>query len=70
MRARGRDNSVRQAQKAPGIDRVHAVVGGFHLAPARDEIVAKTVAASKEINPDYILPMRCTGLNTIIAGTG
>lgn len=60
-------NSVRQARKASGIDRVHAIVGGFHLAPAPDEIVAKTVAAFKEINPDYIVPMHCTGLNTIIA---
>ncbi len=34
--------------------------------PAPDEIVAKTVAAFKEINPHYIIPMHCTGLNTII----
>ena len=60
-------NSVRQVQKATGIEKVHAVVGGFHLAPAPDEIVAKTVEAFKTINPDYIIPMHCTGLNTIIA---
>ena len=60
-------NSVRQAQKASGIDRVHAIVGGFHLAPAPDDVVAKTVAVFKSINPDYIIPMHCTGINTIIA---
>ncbi len=60
-------NSVHQAQKASGVERVHAVVGGFHLAPAPDEIVQKTVDAFKVINPDYIIPMHCTGLNTIIA---
>lgn len=60
-------NSVRQAQKASGVERVHAVVGGFHLAPAPDEVVQKTVEAFKVINPDYIIPMHCTGLNTIIA---
>lgn len=60
-------NSVRQVQKATGIDKVHAVVGGFHLAPAPDEIVAKTVDAFKSIDPDYIIPMHCTGLNTLIA---
>src|ERR671931_8727 len=60
-------NSVRQVQQATGIDKVHAIVGGFHLAPAPDEIVAKTVTAFKDINPDYIIPMHCTGLNTIIA---
>jgi 7,8-dihydropterin-6-yl-methyl-4-(beta-D-ribofuranosyl)aminobenzene 5'-phosphate synthase len=60
-------NSVRQVQKATGIDKLHAVVGGFHLAPAPDEIVAKTVEAFKAIDPDYIIPMHCTGLNTIMA---
>jgi len=60
-------NSVRQVQKATGVSKVHAIVGGFHLAPAPDEIVARTVAAFKEIDPDYIIPSHCTGLNTIIA---
>ena len=60
-------NSVRQAQKGSGVERVHAVVGGFHLAPAPGEIVQKTVEAFKVINPDYIIPMHCTGWNTIIA---
>ena len=60
-------NSVRQAQKASGVQKVHAVIGGFHLAPAPDEIVAKSVAALKEIGPDYIIPMHCSGVNTIMA---
>jgi 7,8-dihydropterin-6-yl-methyl-4-(beta-D-ribofuranosyl)aminobenzene 5'-phosphate synthase len=29
--------------------------------------VAKTVAEFKAINPDYIIPAHCTGLNTIFA---
>ena len=37
------------------------------LAPAPDEIVAKTVEAFKAIDPDYIIPMHCTGFNTIVA---
>ena len=60
-------NSVRQAQKASGIDKVHAIVGGFHLAPAPDDVVAKTVAAFKTIGPDYVIPMHCSGINTIMA---
>ncbi len=60
-------NSIRQLQKATGIDKVHAVVGGWHLAPSPDEMVAKTVAAFKEIDPDYLIPMHCTGFNTITA---
>jgi 7,8-dihydropterin-6-yl-methyl-4-(beta-D-ribofuranosyl)aminobenzene 5'-phosphate synthase len=60
-------NSVRQLQKSTGIEKVHAVVGGWHLAPYPDELIAKTVAAMKEINPDYIIPMHCTGFRTIMA---
>jgi 7,8-dihydropterin-6-yl-methyl-4-(beta-D-ribofuranosyl)aminobenzene 5'-phosphate synthase len=60
-------NSIRQIQKATGIDKVHAVVGGWHLAPSPDELVAKTVEAFKQIDPDYLIPMHCTGFNTIMA---
>jgi 7,8-dihydropterin-6-yl-methyl-4-(beta-D-ribofuranosyl)aminobenzene 5'-phosphate synthase len=59
-------NSVRQAQKVSGVQKVHAIVGGFHLAPAPDEVVAKTVEAFKAIDPDYVIPMHCTGWNTIM----
>ncbi|PYM68147.1 MAG: hypothetical protein DME11_01370 [Candidatus Rokuibacteriota bacterium] len=52
-------NSVHQAQKASGVSKVHAIVGGFHLAPAPDEIVAKTVEAFRAIDPDYISTTRC-----------
>ena len=31
------------------------------------ESVARTVAAFKAINPDYVIPAHCTGLNTIMA---
>ena len=36
-------------------------------AEAIDELIAKTVAAMKEINPDYLIPMHCTGFRTIMA---
>jgi 7,8-dihydropterin-6-yl-methyl-4-(beta-D-ribofuranosyl)aminobenzene 5'-phosphate synthase len=45
-------NSVRRVQKLSGVEKVHAIVGGFHLAPARDEIVARTVCAFGTIDPD------------------
>ena len=60
-------NSVRQIQKSAGIEKVHAVVGGWHLAPYPDDIIAKTVQALKEINPDYLIPMHCTGFRAMMA---
>jgi 7,8-dihydropterin-6-yl-methyl-4-(beta-D-ribofuranosyl)aminobenzene 5'-phosphate synthase len=58
---RGVVNAIKQAQAASGIEKVHAVIGGFHLAPYQDEYVQQTVAALKEINIDYVIPLHCTG---------
>lgn len=58
---RGVVNAIRQAQAASGIEKVHAVIGGFHLAPYQDDYVQQTVAALKEINIDYVIPLHCTG---------
>ncbi|MDB5394868.1 MAG: beta-lactamase domain protein [Rhodospirillales bacterium] len=58
---RGVVNIVKRAQAASGEHKVHAVLGGFHLAPQKPDYVRETVAALKEIDPDYIIPMHCTG---------
>jgi 7,8-dihydropterin-6-yl-methyl-4-(beta-D-ribofuranosyl)aminobenzene 5'-phosphate synthase len=59
---RGVLNSIRRAQAVSGIDRVHAVVGGFHLVrPRTEEEARKTAAEMASINPKYIVPMHCTG---------
>jgi 7,8-dihydropterin-6-yl-methyl-4-(beta-D-ribofuranosyl)aminobenzene 5'-phosphate synthase len=58
---RGVVNSVKRAVDVSGIDKVHAVIGGFHLAPQKADYVRETVAALKEINPDVVIPMHCTG---------
>ena len=46
---------------ASGVQKVHAIIGGFHLAPAQEPYVQQTVDAIKAINPDYLVPMHCTG---------
>lgn len=58
---RGIVNSIRGAMKVSGVDKVHAILGGFHLMPMPIEYVRGTVAALKEINPDVLVPMHCTG---------
>ncbi len=58
---RGVVNTVRRAMEVSGIRKVHAVAGGFHLAPQKEDYVRQTVAALKEINPDVVIPMHCTG---------
>lgn len=59
-------NTVRYAQKLTGINEVHAVLGGFHLTGSIFEpIIQPTIEEMKKIDPDYIVPMHCTGWNTI-----
>jgi 7,8-dihydropterin-6-yl-methyl-4-(beta-D-ribofuranosyl)aminobenzene 5'-phosphate synthase len=58
---RGVVNIIKQAQAVSGVDKVHAVLGGFHLAPYKDDCVHEAVAALKELDVDYVVPMHCTG---------
>jgi 7,8-dihydropterin-6-yl-methyl-4-(beta-D-ribofuranosyl)aminobenzene 5'-phosphate synthase len=59
---RGVINAVRQAQQVSGIDKVHAVIGGFHIVPPLgDDYIHETIAAFQEIEPDYLIPAHCTG---------
>ena len=59
---RGVLNSVRRAQAVSGIEKVHAVLGGFHLVrPRTEEEARRTVAELALIDPTYIVPMHCTG---------
>jgi 7,8-dihydropterin-6-yl-methyl-4-(beta-D-ribofuranosyl)aminobenzene 5'-phosphate synthase len=58
---RGVVNAIKQAQAASGIKKVHAVIGGFHLAPHKEDYVRETVASLQEIGIDYVVPLHCTG---------
>ncbi len=55
-------NTVRHARKLTGIERVHAVIGGFHLAtPVFEPLIPPTVEALLEIDPQVVAPTHCTG---------
>jgi metal-dependent hydrolase (beta-lactamase superfamily II) len=59
---RGVINTIRQAQAASGVQKVHAVIGGFHIVPPLDDnYIRQVVATFKEINPDYLIPGHCSG---------
>jgi 7,8-dihydropterin-6-yl-methyl-4-(beta-D-ribofuranosyl)aminobenzene 5'-phosphate synthase len=58
---RGVVNSVRTAVKVSGIDKVHAVLGGFHLAPHPTEYLQQTIDGLKAFDPDFVIPMHCSG---------
>jgi 7,8-dihydropterin-6-yl-methyl-4-(beta-D-ribofuranosyl)aminobenzene 5'-phosphate synthase len=59
---RGVINTVRQAMAASGIDKVHAVIGGFHVVPPLgDDYINKTIEEFRAIDPDHLIVGHCTG---------
>jgi 7,8-dihydropterin-6-yl-methyl-4-(beta-D-ribofuranosyl)aminobenzene 5'-phosphate synthase len=60
-------NSARQAQEVSGVQKVHALVGGFHLGPAPADYLNQVIAEIKALDPDVIVPMHCSGENFIRA---
>jgi 7,8-dihydropterin-6-yl-methyl-4-(beta-D-ribofuranosyl)aminobenzene 5'-phosphate synthase len=59
-------NTVKHAQKITGVTKVHAIMGGFHLTGAKEELIRRTVADIKAMAPDYIVPMHCTGFEAVV----
>ena len=61
-------NTAEYARDITGINKVHVVMGGFHLTgPAFEPIINDTVSSIKEIGPDYIIPTHCTGRKAALA---
>jgi 7,8-dihydropterin-6-yl-methyl-4-(beta-D-ribofuranosyl)aminobenzene 5'-phosphate synthase len=58
-------NAIRTAMAVSGVDKLHAVLGGFHLGVAPPEYVEHTIAELKALTPDVVIPMHCTGRNFI-----
>ena len=58
---RGMINSIKQAQKITGEERVHTVVGGTHLVSASDERINNTIKDLVELDVKRIGVSHCTG---------
>ena len=58
-------NTLRRAQAVSGVDKIYALVGGFHLAPAPDDYLRQVMTELKKLDPEHVLPMHCSGQNFI-----
>jgi 7,8-dihydropterin-6-yl-methyl-4-(beta-D-ribofuranosyl)aminobenzene 5'-phosphate synthase len=58
-------NIVRRAVELTGVEKVHAILGGFHLSGAQGEKIKKTVEELNKFAPDLIVPMHCTGFDAL-----
>jgi 7,8-dihydropterin-6-yl-methyl-4-(beta-D-ribofuranosyl)aminobenzene 5'-phosphate synthase len=64
-------NTINYAKKLGGTEKIHAILGGFHLSGTlyEDAIEPTIRALQDDADPDYIVPCHCTGwkaINTII----
>jgi 7,8-dihydropterin-6-yl-methyl-4-(beta-D-ribofuranosyl)aminobenzene 5'-phosphate synthase len=58
-------NTLRRAQEVSGVEKIYALVGGFHLAPAPDDYLRQVMAELKKFDLQHVLPMHCSGQNFI-----
>ncbi len=55
-------NTVRYAQRLTGTERIHAIIGGFHLnGPLFEPLIPSVRAAFADFGPQVIVPAHCTG---------
>ncbi|NQV13412.1 MAG: MBL fold metallo-hydrolase [Parcubacteria group bacterium] len=57
-------NIVEYAKKITGQNKIHAVIGGFHLKKVND-ISRQTIEYFKEVKVDTIYPLHCTSPETV-----
>ena len=54
-------NITKQGARLAGTDKIHGIIGGFHLIEAAKDRIRKTTQALKEFDPDWICAGHCTG---------
>lgn len=60
-------NTIKAAMAVSGVGKLHAVLGGFHLGPAPMDYVDHTVSELKNLSPDVVVPMHCSGSKFVLA---
>jgi 7,8-dihydropterin-6-yl-methyl-4-(beta-D-ribofuranosyl)aminobenzene 5'-phosphate synthase len=58
-------NTLRRAQGVSGVEKIYALVGGFHLAPAPPDYLRAVMAELKTFDMEHVLPMHCSGTNFV-----
>ncbi|MCH4178488.1 MAG: MBL fold metallo-hydrolase [Megasphaera sp.] len=55
-------NTIAYARKVCKEDRIHAIIGGFHLLRNNPDIMEKTLSFMTSCHPDIIYPCHCVSL--------
>jgi len=60
-------NTVQYAIEVTGVDKIHAIMGGFHLSgPFFEPIIDRTTYELQKLYPAYVIPTHCTGRRAIM----
>lgn len=62
-------NTLRRAQEVSGVEKIYALVGGFHLAPAPDDYLRQVMAGLNKFDLEHVMPMHCSGQNFVDLAT-
>ena len=55
-------NTLNYAKKLSDTNKIHAILGGFHLTGSiYEQAIEPTITELQSANPDYIIPCHCTG---------
>ena len=61
-------NTVQYAIDVTGVEKIHAVMGGFHLSgPFFEPIIDRTTQELQKFHPAYVIPTHCTGRKAAMA---
>jgi 7,8-dihydropterin-6-yl-methyl-4-(beta-D-ribofuranosyl)aminobenzene 5'-phosphate synthase len=58
-------NTLKRAQEVSGVEKIYALVGGFHLAPAPDDYLRQVMAELNKFDMEHVMPMHCSGQNFV-----
>lgn len=58
-------NTINRAKQVTGIDKVYALVGGFHLGPAPMDYLTQIMGELKKLDIEHVFPMHCSGQSFI-----
>jgi len=58
-------NSIKQSMRITKNKQIYAIIGGMHLQHSPDEKIKKIVKILVTLNPEFLIPIHCTGIPTI-----
>ncbi len=58
-------NTLIQAKRTWGFERIHGLIGGMHLLQRPDNYIEKTLDALREFRPSLLSPCHCTGFKAM-----